>query len=108
MTKNDALDAEAQRLVSDLHSPRPAIFWTDLLVSAGIGWSGFVAAVLTPVWSIGMFAGVVVSGLALYRGLCFTHELTHLRRRALPGFELAWNLIFGVPLLLPSFTYIGV
>jgi fatty acid desaturase len=26
----------------------------------------------------------------------------------LPGFETAWNLLFGVPLLLPSFTYIGV
>jgi fatty acid desaturase len=26
----------------------------------------------------------------------------------LPGFETSWNVLFGVPLLLPSFTYLGV
>ena len=26
----------------------------------------------------------------------------------MPGFETAWNILFGVPLLLPSFTYLGV
>jgi fatty acid desaturase len=50
----------------------------------------------------------IVASLALYRGLCFIHELTHLQRRAIPGFETAWNILFGVPLLLPSFTYQGV
>ena len=50
----------------------------------------------------------IVAAFGLYRGVCFTHELAHLRRRALPGFETAWNVLFGVPLLLPSFTYLGV
>ncbi|HUK32465.1 MAG TPA: fatty acid desaturase, partial [Vicinamibacterales bacterium] len=108
MTDNDALDAEAQRLVVDLHTPRPVIFWTDLILSGAIGWGAFAVAVAAPPWSAAMFAAMILSALALYRGLCFTHELTHLRRRAVPGFELTWNLVFGVPLLLPSFTYIGV
>jgi fatty acid desaturase len=105
---SENLDSVAQRLVNDLHTPTPAIFWSDLLLCAAIGWGAFAVAVVSPLWSVGMFAGMMVSALALYRGLCFTHELTHLRRRALPGFETAWNLLFGVPLLLPSVTYIGV
>jgi len=101
-------DVVAHTVVADLHEPRPAYFWSDLLASAAIGWSAFAVAVIARPWSAFMLASSVVSAFALYRGLCFTHELTHLRRRALPGFETAWNVIFGVPLLLPSFTYVGV
>ena len=104
----ESLDLVSRRLVSDLHAPRPLIFWSDLLASGGIGWAAFAVALQSTPWTPVMLAAVVVSGFALYRGLCFTHELTHLRKRSLPGFETAWNLIFGVPLLLPSFTYMGV
>ena len=50
----------------------------------------------------------VVSVLALYRGVSFIHELTHLRSGAIPGFFWGWNLVIGVPLLVPSFMYAGV
>ena len=45
---------------------------------------------------------------AFYRGLCFLHEISHIRAGILRGFETAWNVVFGVPLLLPSFMYVGV
>jgi fatty acid desaturase len=99
----------AHALVADLHAPRPFIFWIDLLASAVIGWLAFAVAVgVAAPFSILMLVSCTVAGLALYRGVCFTHELAHLRRRALPGFETSWNVLFGVPLLLPSFTYLGV
>jgi fatty acid desaturase len=104
----ESLDALSRRLVSDLHAPRPLIFWSDLLASAAIGWGAFAVALFSTPWTPPMLTAVAVSGFALYRGLCFTHELTHLRKRSVPGFETAWNLMFGVPLLLPSFTYMGV
>ena len=104
----DVVDALTRRLVGDLHIPRPAIFWTDMLASAACGWSAFAVAVAAAPLSALMVAASVVSVLALYRGLCFTHEITHLRRASIPGFETAWNVLFGVPLLLPSFTYLGV
>ena len=104
----DELDAVAQRLVSDLHAPRPAVYWADLLLSATVGWTAFAVALVADPLTPRMLVAVVVAGTALYRGLIFTHELTHLRRRSLPGFETAWNILFGVPLLLPSFTYVGV
>jgi fatty acid desaturase len=95
-------------MVSDLHSPQPWIFWTDLAASAAIGWTAFAVAVFVRSgWAV-MCSASLVAAYALYRGVCFTHELDHLRRRAVPGFETAWNVLFGVPLLLPSFTYLGV
>ncbi len=36
------------------------------------------------------------------------HEISHLRKVALPGFETVWNVLVGVPLLMPSFVYSGV
>jgi fatty acid desaturase len=104
----ETLDAISRRLVSDLHAPRPMIFWSDLLASATIGWTAFAVALFAMPWTPLMLSAVAVSGFALYRGLAFTHELTHLRKRSVPGFETAWNLLFGVPLLLPAFTYMGV
>jgi fatty acid desaturase len=102
------LEAAARSLVSDLHEPRALVFWTDAVGSAAVGWSAFILALTTEPFSPLMFLSLGVAALALYRGLCFIHELTHLRRKALPGFETAWNLLFGTPLLLPSFTYVGV
>jgi fatty acid desaturase len=102
------LELTTRRLVSDLHTPRAAIFWADLLLSAAVGWMAFGVVIEARSVSSLTMAAFVLAALALYRGLCFTHELTHVQRRALPGFETAWNLLFGVPLLLPSFTYVGV
>lgn len=99
-------DDRARTLVRDLHNPNPVIFWTDLVITAAIGWSAFAfSIVLDSYMSVLAFC---IATLALYRGLCFIHELTHIRPKALPGFETAWNILFGVPLLLPSFTYVGV
>src|SRR5690348_14604889 len=99
----------AHALVADLHTPNPVIFWADMLGSAALGWLAFAATVAlsAPFSKLSLLTGAIAA-LLLYRGLAFTHELAHLRRRALPGFETAWNLVFGMPLLLPSFTYLGV
>lgn len=107
-SRPDPAEVVAYQLVADLHAPKPALFWADLLASAAIGWGAFGVAVTATPLSWTTAAATVVSALALYRGLCFTHEITHVRRRALPGFETAWNILIGVPLLLPSFTYGGV
>ena len=50
----------------------------------------------------------IVAVLALYRAGSFIHELTHIKPNAVPGFRLVWNLLVGIPLLVPSFMYEGV
>jgi fatty acid desaturase len=101
-------DREARRLVSDLHTPRPSIYWTDLMVSALVGWGAFAAAIAFRPFSWQMLLASLIAVFALYRGLCFLHEISHLRQSALRGFETTWNLLFGVPMLMPSFIYVGV
>ena len=99
---------EARTIVKDLFAPRAAVYWPDLLCSAAIGWFAFVAAIRATPESAAFGWWLVLAVLSLYRAVLFIHELTHLSKGALPGFEWAWNLIVGVPMLVPSFMYIGV
>ena len=102
-----AMIRAASELTRDLVVPSARVYWTDFLASTLIGYAGIAAAILAPSmpW---MLLAAVVAVLALYRAGSFIHELTHIRKKALPGFRLAWNILVGVPLLIPSFMYEGI
>jgi fatty acid desaturase len=95
----------ARRAVSDLFQPKPVIFWCDLLFSAMVGWSAFVFAYLSPLYSWQAIGLISISTLTLYRSLSFTHEISHLQTGKLPGFRQVWDILIGFPLLLPSCIY---
>lgn len=97
----------ARDLTKDLIVAKPAIYWTDMLLSAGLGYAALAGAILVESVPLAIVLGVVAA-LSLYRALLFIHELSHIHRDALPGFRLGWNLIVGIPMLMPSFTYEGV
>lgn len=96
--------AEATR---DLVQPRPAIYWLDLGASVAVGYPALVAAAMAPTWGWTIALGVVAT-LALYRAMSFIHEVSHVKHANLPGFRLGWNMLVGVPMLIPSFMYEGV
>jgi fatty acid desaturase len=106
-TEDDRLVQDAARLTRDLHQARPALYWGDLLLSASLGYAALAAALLIAPLLAKVAAGLL-SVIGLYRALSFIHELTHLKPRAVPGFRTGWNLLVGVPLLVPSFMYEGV
>lgn len=97
----------AAELTRDLNPPKQWFYWTDLLVSASIGYGAIAMAILSNNWWI-VTPALVVAVLAVYRAGLFIHELTHVRHASLPWFRLGWNLIVGVPQLVPSFMYEGV
>ncbi|TCD06989.1 fatty acid desaturase [Erythrobacteraceae bacterium CFH 75059] len=97
----------ARDLTRDLGVARPAVYWTDLGLSALLGYGALAGAILATSPWLALACGLVAV-LALYRALLFIHELSHVRRDALPGFRLGWNLLVGIPLLTPSFMYEGV
>jgi len=97
----------AADLTRDLNSPRPLIYWADLLGCAVLGYGGLFAAMLSHSTPVALVTGLIAI-LALYRAGSFIHELTHLKPRSVPAFRFAWNVIIGVPLLVPSFMYEGV
>ena len=101
-------ERQVRALVRDLHRVKPAVFWMDLLASSALGWGAFALAVLLRPFSAAMLAASAIAVFALYRALCFIHEVSHQNRRTLPGFETVWNFIAGYPLLMPSFVYVGV
>jgi fatty acid desaturase len=96
----------AAELTRDINTARPAIYWSDMLISAALGYAGIAGAILLPGWQA--WAAALVAVFTLYRASLFIHELTHIHRTALPGFRIAWNLLVGIPVMMPSFMYEGV
>lgn len=103
----DALSiASLRRDHREAFEPKAWIYWSDLIGSAAVGWTAFFLGLMADSMLTAMAAGIVAL-LALYRGVLFIHELTHLKSGALPGFEAAWHLLVGLPMLAPSLLYVG-
>jgi fatty acid desaturase len=98
---------EAAKLTRDLGAVKPIIYWSDFLASVLVGYGALAAAI----WIEGtvlQVASALLSSLALYRAMSFIHEIAHLGNKDVPGFKAVWNLLFGVPMMVPSFMYEGV
>jgi fatty acid desaturase len=106
--KDDAAMLKAAaNLTRDLNTPKAAIYWADMLGSALLGYAALFAAMSVQPTLFAVGCGLLAV-LALYRAGSFIHELTHIKKNAVKGFRFTWNLVVGVPLLLPSFMYEGV
>lgn len=99
---------EAHRLVSDLMTPNPWIYWADFLFNISMGWVAFYIALTSPLFSLWQIGAYVVAVLTLYRAAIFVHELAHLKKGTFKIFRLVWNCLCGIPFMIPSFTYDGV
>ncbi|PTR09415.1 fatty acid desaturase [Nitrosospira sp. Nsp5] len=99
---------EAHELVRDLMTPNPWIYWGDFLFHISLGWVSFVAALSMPQFSSWQLISAIIATFAFYRAAIFVHELAHLKKGTFGLFRLVWNIICGIPLLVPSFTYDGV
>ncbi len=97
----------AAELTRELSQPRPAIYWADLVASALVGYGALAVAVTASSTALVLLAGAIAM-LGLYRAMSFIHEVSHMKHSSLPHFRLGWNLIVGIPMLIPSFMYEGV
>jgi fatty acid desaturase len=106
--KDDAAMLKAAAsLTRDLNAPKSAIYWADMLGSTLLGYAAlFSAMVVHSTWFA--LPAALIAVIALYRAGSFIHELTHIKKGAVKGFRFVWNLVVGVPLLVPSFMYEGV
>jgi len=104
---------QAKELVRDLHSPSKSIYWCDFLATVLTGHALFALNVNSELWLTGtlLFKSLVTVALSLgavflfLRAVMFTHELVHLPKEGWTGFRVTWNLLCGIPFLIPSFTY---
>jgi fatty acid desaturase len=89
--------------VADLFTPNLSLYIVDFLVSYAVfigGWYLFHTGSDAFKW-----LGFVVGVLAVYRAGLFIHEIVHLPKKQFKPFFLLWNLLYGMPFLLPSFMY---
>jgi fatty acid desaturase len=96
---------DARRILGDLYVHRPAIYWADMLATLTIGY-GFAGIYLnSPAISPLQIVSFFIAGFALFRAGSFVHEITHLRHGELLAFQIGWNILAGVPMLMPSYFY---
>ncbi len=103
----------AKNLVKSMNRPTAWIYWTDFLTSIIAGHVCFNALLYNDrwlngspvfVWSIRACLYVAVVLLFL-RSVMFTHELIHLPKVGYGSFRVVWNLLCGIPFMIPSFMY---
>jgi len=105
--------AEARAIVRDQFQPKAWIYWTDFLVSILVGHACYAltrrmgAIVADPLWlRYALQVLCFAATCALYfRAASFIHEVVHLPERKFRAFRFVWNLLCGIPFLMPSFTY---
>jgi fatty acid desaturase len=96
---------DARALVADLFVHRPAIYWTDLLLTLVVCYSTAAAYLRAPLFSAQQLISFTICGFALFRAGSYVHEITHMRAGQMLGFRVAWNLLCGIPFVMPSHFY---
>ena len=105
-----APDSDVQRgalreIFSALSLRRMTLYWIDFLASLVLGYSALVLFPLAHPFSLEASVCFAIATFALYRAAIFTHEIAHMPRHLYKMFRFVWNLLCGVPLLIPSFMY---
>jgi fatty acid desaturase len=95
----------AREIVDDLHQRSALVYWTDLLLSAGTGWALALYYFTTPGWGVLPVLALLGAAILFFRAGTFIHEIVHFRDGELRWFARAWNLVMGIPLLMPWIIY---
>jgi fatty acid desaturase len=95
----------ARDIVDDLHQRSALIYWTDFLLSVSAAWALALYFLLTPGWGALPLLALLASAILFFRAGTFIHEIIHFRAGELKWFSRAWNLLMGIPLLMPWIIY---
>ncbi|WPB58949.1 fatty acid desaturase [Xylophilus sp. GOD-11R] len=104
-SQNFAWRDQARGLIDDLLERSPAIYWTDFLLSAGIGWAMTAVYFLATPWSALQIGAFLLAAFLFFRAGTFIHEIVHMPSGQMVWFKRAWNILLGVPFLMPWVMY---
>lgn len=96
---------QVSELVADLQQRSPAIYWADFLLSTAAAWALTAVYFTAPAWSALQIATFIGASILFFRAGTFIHEIIHFPRREMLWFRRAWNLLIGIPLLMPWIFY---
>jgi fatty acid desaturase len=97
--------AQARAVVKDLFEHSARIYWTDFLLSLSVAYGAVALYLSSPVFSPRYLIAFAVAAFALFRCGVFIHEIVHMPKERMRLFRAAWNILFAIPTLTPSFTY---
>ena len=97
--------SQARAAVKDLFEHSARIYWTDFLFSMALGYAAVALYLFSPAFSLPFFIGLAIAAFALFRCGVFIHEIVHMPQGRMPVFRAAWNILFAIPFLMPSFMY---
>lgn len=96
---------QAREIVKDLFNHSARVYWADFLLSLTVAYGAVVLFLSSPAFSSLYILAFTVAAFALFRCGVFMHEIVHLPQGRLPLLSPAWNILFGIPTLMPSFMY---
>lgn len=96
---------QAREIVSDLHQRSPLIYWTDFLLSISGAWLVTLIYFIAPHWSALQYVSLVMASVLFFRAGTFIHEIIHMPPGQMVWFGRVWNLLQGIPLLMPWVLY---
>lgn len=96
---------DAHAIVRDLLAVDRRRYWTDFLITIAVAYAAFAVYLFTAPASPVHVTALVVAAFAMYRAVVFTHEIAHRGEAAFRRFRAVWNLLCGIPFLMPSFMY---
>ena len=96
---------EARALVDDLFVHKPVVYWTDMLVTLAVGYPAAAIYLAAPAFSLLQLISFLITGFALFRAGSFIHEIAHMRGGQMLSFRVVWNLLCGIPFIMPSHFY---
>lgn len=97
--------AQTRKSIQDLFQHRAPIYWTDFLLSISVAYGAAAVYLTSARFSPPYFVSFIIAAFALFRSGVFIHEIVHLPTNRLRAFRVAWNILFAIPNLMPSFAY---
>ena len=104
---DEQIALQLRKRLASTFQPNARIYWFDFLVSTGVGWTAFWLSTGQPFGSPAHISATFLALFALLRAALFIHEIVHVKRGSLLGFEWVWHLLVGLPFMLPSLMYVG-
>src|SRR5690349_14706889 len=96
---------EISEIVADLHQRSALIYWADFLLSVTAAWVCTAVFLTAPAWSAAQILSLVGAGILFFRAGTFIHEIVHFPEGEMVWFRRVWNLLMGIPLLMPWIFY---
>ncbi|RMB02660.1 fatty acid desaturase family protein [Eilatimonas milleporae] len=96
--------SDYRALIKDCFEPDLGIFWREFLIAYAAFLGGLAALFFAPSLSL-QVAGFFLAALMAYRCAIYMHEVVHLPRVKFRSFIYGWNILVGIPFLLPSILY---